>query len=104
MLNPTPLACCKAELAKISIVPPSDAALTALIETDDYLTDKLNQYYTNEGEDSLDTAEREELYDLIAQHFTGRGWPTNMDSHEISHKFVIDFVASAIAAEWMTKG
>jgi hypothetical protein len=45
----------------------------------------------------LDTVDREELMEAIAQMFIGREWPCFGDSEEVRSKFYEDFNAAAAA-------
>ena len=75
-LLPAPLTCCRWELERRHMVPPSNDALRQIIERDPDLVDVLNQYYGDAAADGgLDKVERELLLDLLGRHFTGQLWP-----------------------------
>jgi hypothetical protein len=101
MINAIPLACCRAEIENLGLAPPDDAALIAVIETDQELVAQLNEYYTGDGESGLDTAEREWLLDVVAIHFTKRAWPANMEANDAATEFMQDLTAAAMDADWL---
>jgi hypothetical protein len=75
-LLPAPLICCRWELERRHMVPPSNDALRQIIERDPDLVDVLNEYYGDAAADGgLDKVERELLLDLLGRHFTGQLWP-----------------------------
>lgn len=75
-LLPAPLTCCRWELERRHMVPPSNDALRQIIERDPDLVDVLNQYDGDAAADGgLDKVERELLLDLLGRHFTGQLWP-----------------------------
>jgi hypothetical protein len=99
-----PLACCRFELEKQGLVPPSDKALADILETDEAFVIQLNQYYVGEestGDHGLDTYERDWLKENIAMHFTGRSWPCNSDDRQSTEQFAKDLVVNTKAAGWL---
>ncbi len=99
-INPVPLACCKFELEKQGLVPPSDQDLAKVLETDEALVTQLNQYYIGSGEEGLDTFERDWVKEVIALHFTGCNWPCNMDNQQTTKTFAELLVKNSKAAGW----
>ena len=66
-LLPAPLACCRCELERRHLIPPSNDALRQIIESDPGLVEDLNAYYGDTTLDGgLDKLERELLLDLLA--------------------------------------
>ncbi|MGH7153226.1 MAG: hypothetical protein ACREF3_04795, partial [Acetobacteraceae bacterium] len=71
-----PLACCRWELERRHMVPPSNEALRLIIEHEPKLVGELNRFYGEAAADGgLDQVERDMLLDLLGQHFAGRPWP-----------------------------
>jgi hypothetical protein len=100
-INPIPLACCRAELNARNLRAPSDAELAKLIEADQELTQILNDCYNGPDESGLDTAEREQLLEIIGFKFAGSHWPCNFDSEDYTRQFAKRLVANAEAAGWL---
>lgn len=94
-----PLSRCVAIIRRQGLAPPTDQAVAKIIEGDLDFTLKLNRFYRLQSDD-LDTAEREELLDLVAQYFAQRSWPLNGESAEDATAFVTKLVAGAKAAGW----
>ena len=62
VLLPAPLTCCRWELERRHMVPPSNDALRQVIERDADLVDSLNEFYGDAAADGgLDKIERELL-------------------------------------------
>jgi hypothetical protein len=100
-VNPIPLACCKAELEARNLRPPNDEALAQLIEEDQEFTQTLNDCYNGPDQSGLDTAEREELLEIIGFKFAGSHWPCNFDSQDYTRQFAQRLVTNAEAAGWV---
>ena len=92
---------CAAVIAdRIGVIPPSPEALRTIIETghSDFV-EVMADLYPEPGSD-LDTAEREELMDITALHFTQRPWPCNGESVQDSRDFLDRLRAALEAAGW----
>jgi hypothetical protein len=75
-LLPAPLACCRWELERRHLTPPSNFALRIIVEEDRKLVRRLNAIYVNAARDGgLDNAESDASLDVLGKHFTGRPWP-----------------------------
>jgi hypothetical protein len=99
-----PLACCRWELERRHMVPPSNEALRLVIETAPRLVDTLNEYYGDAAPDGgLDKVEREQLLDLLARHFTGKAWPRT-GGMEITRRFMASLQRAMSAAGWKVDG
>lgn len=48
---------------------------------------ELHQWYPNEHNNSLDTADRDWLFDIFANHLGFPQWPLNMDTVEYKDNF-----------------
>ena len=99
-LLPAPLACCRLELERRHMIPPSNEELRQIIERDSRLVDELNLYYGDSLPDGgLDKLEGELLLDLIARHFTGRLWP-RQGGMEATRRFMANLQRAMIRAGW----
>src|SRR3954462_15451806 len=75
-LLPGPLACCRWELERRRMIPPSNFALRIVIEEDPRLVRNLNAHYAEAAPDGgLESAEWDALLDVLGRHFAGRPWP-----------------------------
>jgi len=73
VLLPAPLACCRWELERRHMTPPSNFALRFIVEEDCKLVRTLNAGYADAAPDGgLDASERDALFDVLGLHFTGR--------------------------------
>jgi hypothetical protein len=99
-LLPAPLACCRWELERRHLVPPSNDALRQIIETDPALVEDLNGYYGETTPDGgLDKLERELMLDLLARHFTRRLWPRT-GGMEATRRFMAELQGAMTKAGW----
>ncbi len=99
-LLPAPLACCRCELERRHLIPPSNEALRQIIESDPALVEDLNAYYGDTTLDGgLDKLERELLLDLLARHFTGRLWPRT-GGMEATRRFTAEVQRAMAKAGW----
>lgn len=99
-LLPGPLACCRWELERRRMTPPSNFALRIIIEEDSKLVRVLNAHYAEAAADGgLETVEREALFDVIGQHFTGRPWP-RAGGMDVTRRFMADLRSGMIATRW----
>ena len=99
-LLPAPLACCRWELERRHLTPPSNDALRQIIEANPALVRELNLYYGDTAPDGgLDAVERELLFDLLAQHFTGAPWPRK-GGMDATRKFMAGLQRGMAAAGW----
>ena len=72
-LLPAPLACCRWELERRHMTPPSNFALRIIVEEDPKLVRTLNARYADAAADGgLEAVEKDPLLDVLARHFTGR--------------------------------
>jgi hypothetical protein len=70
VLLPAPLACCRFELARRRMIPPSNFALRIVVEEDPILVRSLNARYADATSDGgLEAADREALLDIVGKHF-----------------------------------
>ena len=99
-LLPAPLVCCRWELERRHMTPPSNFALPIIIEEDPKLVRTLNARYadaaTNGG---LEAVEKDALFDVLAQHFTGQPWPRS-GGMASTRRFMADLQNAMIAARW----
>ena len=100
ILLPSPLACCRWELERRHMTPPSKFALRIIVEEDRKLVRNLNANYADASPDGgLDTSERDAVFDVLALHFTGRLWPRS-GGMETTRRFVADLQHAMIGAGW----
>jgi hypothetical protein len=86
------------------MVPPSNDALRLVIETAPNLVATLNEYYGDAAPDGgLDKIEREQLFDLLAGHFTGQSWPRT-GGMETTRRFMAGLQRAMSAAGWKVDG
>jgi hypothetical protein len=99
-LEPAPLACCRWELERRHLVPPSNDALRQIIESDSGLVEDLNAYYGDTSPDGgLDALERELLLDLVARHFTRHLWPRT-GGMAATRRFMAELQQAMAKAGW----
>ncbi len=99
-LLPAPLACCRWELERRHMTPPSNDELRQIIERDPRLVEELNLYYGDTMPDGgLDKLEGELLLDLVARHFTGRLWPRT-GGMDATRRFMADLQRAMTKAGW----
>ena len=84
------------------IIPLSLDALRAVLEKDGGFVSILRGWHHNAtGNSGLgDTQDREELFDVIARHFTGRCWPRYGDNDLVRKTFNLTLTENATAAGW----
>ena len=100
ILLPTPLACCRWELERRHMTPPSNFALRIIVEEDPRLVKSLNEHYADAAPDGgLEAAERNMLLDVLGKHFTGRSWPQS-GGVETTRRFVARLQRAMIGARW----
>jgi hypothetical protein len=100
ILLPAPLTCCRWELERRHMVPPSNEALRQIIERDADLVDALNEFYGDAAADGgLDKIERELLLDLLGRHFTGQLWPRT-GGMDATRRFMATLQRAMRAAGW----
>ena len=99
-LASAPLACCRWELERRHLIPPSNDALRQIIESDPALVEDLNAYYGGTSPDGgLDELERELLLDLVARHFTGHLWPRT-GGMQATRRFMVQLQQAMAKAGW----
>ena len=99
-LLPAPLACCRWELERRHMSPPSNDELRQIIDRDPRLVEELNLYYGDTMPDGgLDKLEGELLLDLVARHFTGRLWPRT-GGMDATRRFMADLQRAMTKAGW----
>jgi hypothetical protein len=99
-LLPASLACCRWELERRHLIPPSNDALRQIIESDPALVEDLNAYYGDTSPDGgLDELERELLLDLVARHFTRRLWPRT-GGMQATRRFMAELQRAMAKAGW----
>src|SRR5271157_6059200 len=99
-LLPAPLACCRWELERRHMSPPSNDELRQIIERDPRLVEELNLYYGDTMPDGgLDKLEGELLLDLVARPFTGRLWPRT-GGMDATRRFMADLQRAMTKAGW----
>jgi len=95
-----PLVCCRWELERRHLIPPSNEVLRQILERDPALVEDLNDYYGEATPDGgLDKVERELLLDLIARHYTGRLRPRT-GGMEATRRFMVELQRAMVAAGW----
>ena len=100
VLLPAPLACCRWELERRHMTPPSNFALRFIVEEDCKLVRTLNAGYADAAPDGgLDASERDALFDVLGLHFTGRQWPRSGGT-EVTRRYLADLQHGMIAAGW----
>jgi hypothetical protein len=100
VLLPAPLACCRWELERRHLTPPSNFALRIIVEEDPKLVRTLNAHYIDAAADGgLEPIEKDALFDVLARHFTGQPWPRSggIDS---TRRFMADLQNAMIATRW----
>jgi hypothetical protein len=99
-LLPTPLACCRWELERRHMAPPSNFALRVIVEEDSKLVRTLNTHYAEATADGgLEPGEKDALFDVLARHFTGRPWPRS-GGMDATLRFMTDLQNGMLAARW----
>ena len=82
------------------MAPPSNDALRLVIETAPNLVATLNEFYGDAAPDGgLDKIEREQLFDLLADHFTGKTWPRT-GGMDTTRRFMAALQRAMSAAGW----
>ena len=99
-LLPAPLACCRWELERRRMTPPSNFALRIIVEEDSKLVRTLNTTYADAAPDGgLDAVERDALFDVLGVHFTGRLWPRS-GSMDATRRFLANLQRAMVTAGW----
>jgi hypothetical protein len=99
-LLPAPLACCRWELERRHLAPPSNFALRIVVEEDRKLVRRLNAIYVNAASDGgLDNAESDALLDVLGKHFAGRAWPRSGGMDATRH-FMANLQHAMVGAGW----
>jgi hypothetical protein len=99
-LLPAPLACCRWELERRHMTPPSNFALRIIIEEDPKLVRTLNARYADAAADGgPEAVEKDALLDVLARHFTGRPWPRSCNMAS-TRRFMADLQNAMIATRW----
>lgn len=100
VLLPASLACCRWELERRHMTPPSNLALRIIVEEDSKLVSRLNAIYGNADlNGGLEDAERDALLDVLGKHFTGRLWPRS-GSIDVTRRFMADLQHGMDGAGW----
>jgi hypothetical protein len=95
-----PLVCCRWELERRHMVPPSNDALRQIIETRPDLVETLNEFYGDAAPDGgLDKIEREMLLDLLGRHYTGQSWPRT-GGMNTTRRFMATLQRAMVTAGW----
>ena len=99
-LLPAPLACCRWELERRHMTPPSNFALRIIVEEDPKLVRTLNARYADAtANGGPEAVEKDALFDVLARHFTGRPWPRS-GGMASTRRFMADLQNSMIATRW----
>jgi len=99
-LLPAPLTCCRWELEQRHMIPPSNFILRIIVEEDPALVRALNAFYAEAAPDGgLEKADREALFDVIAQYFTGGKWPRS-GGMDVTRRFLADLQKAMTATRW----
>ena len=99
-LLPAPLACCRWELERRHMTPPSNFALRIIVEEDSKLVRTLNAAYADAAPDGgLDAVERDALFDVLGLHFTARPWPRS-GGMDATRRFLASLQRAMVAAGW----
>jgi hypothetical protein len=94
------LACCRWELERRHMTPPSSFVLRIIIEEDRKLVRTLNANYAGAAPDGgLDASECDALFDVLGLHFTGRLWPRS-GGMGTTRRFMTDLQHAMSAAGW----
>jgi len=100
VLLANPLACCRWELERRRMIPPSNFVLRIIIEEDPSLVRHLNARYADAARDGgLETAERDALFDILGLHFTGRTWPRE-GGMQATRRFMTELLEAMSATNW----
>jgi hypothetical protein len=95
-----PLLCCRWELERRHMTPPSNIALRIIVEEDPTLVRALNTHYVDAAPDGgLDTVERDALFDALGRHFTGQPWPRS-GGMDATRRFMADLQRAMTRAGW----
>src|SRR5690242_14211495 len=99
-LLPAPLACCRWELQRRHMTPPSNDTLQIVVEEDANLVERLNTHYADVmPSGGLDVTECDALLDVLGKHFTGRSWPRS-GGMDVIRWSMVDLQHVMIAAGW----
>lgn len=99
-LLPASLACCRWELQRRHMTPPSKLALRIVVEEDPKLVRSLNAYYADAAPDGgLDAVERDALLNVLGRHFTGQPWPRS-GGMDATRRFMADLQRAMTRAGW----
>ena len=99
-LLPASLACCRWDLQRRHMTPPSKLALRIVVEEDPKLVRSLNAYYADAAPDGgLDAVERDALLNVLGRHFTGQPWPRS-GGMDTTRRFMADLQRAMTRAGW----
>jgi hypothetical protein len=100
VLLPAPLACCRWELERRHMTPPSNFALRFIVEENWKLVRTLNAGYADAAPDGgLGSDELDALLDTLGKHFTGLLWPCS-GGMGATRRFMADLQHAMSAAGW----
>ena len=100
VLLPAPLACCRWELERRHMTPPSNFALRFIVEENCKLVRTLNASYADAAPDGgLGSDELDALLDTLGKHFTGLLWPRS-GGMGATRRFMADLQHAMSAAGW----
>lgn len=83
----------------LGFAAPNLETIRAFVEKDQELVDMLNQFYL-EPTTSLDTEDRNALWDSLAREYTNRAWPLNMEDQTTVKAFHKKLIKRLNAAGW----
>jgi len=100
-MNLNVLTSCKQVLESRSFVINDLTKLEEILAKDPEWVAKVEEYYPGAPVSSFDTAEREELLDMVAEALTnGMHWPCFMDSDEYTGNFIVALIQGAQDIGW----
>lgn len=104
-LNVYALACAIHVVRQQGMVPPTPAALQAILEASPELVEKLNELYpdANDGvakDLGLGKAERELVHDAVSRRFVGRDWPCTGNVRRERRRYAEELKSGLEKAGW----
>lgn len=93
---------CDNTLRSRGMIAPNLGIVAALAMMSPTLVRHLRQYYTGPtGDGTLDTYERELLFDMVAENYCGISWPCNMDGVEYTQRFFDTLMGNSSMVGWV---
>ena len=93
---------CDNTLRARGMIAPNLGIVASLVMMSPTLVRHLRLYYSEtKGTGTLDTYEREYLFDMVAENYCGTSWPCNMDGVEYSQRFFDTLMENSSMVGWV---